>query len=116
MGQRFNPVSLPMALAGMDLLQGWGREAIALRLRHVSDLLATKAESLGWTAVPRPLRPPHILGLRPPSGRDAAAVAAALATQGVYVAERGGVMRLGVHVFNDEEDVTLFGAVLHRAA
>ena len=115
MGQRFNPVSLPMALAGMELLQAWGNGPITARLRHLTDMLAIEAEANGWTATPRPFRPPHILGLRPPAGRDTRTVTAALAARGVHVAERGGVMRLGVHVFNDEQDGAHFGSALRQA-
>ena len=114
MGQRLNPVSLPMALAGMTLLQGWKRDDLTARLRHLTDLLAAEAEAAGWMPVPRALRPPHILGLRPPAGVDAASTLARLAEHGVYGAERGGVLRLGVHAYNDEEDVARFGAALRR--
>ncbi len=112
MGQRLNPVSLPMALAGMTLLQGWGRDEVMARLRHLTDLLAVEAEAAGWTPVPRALRPPHILGLRPPAGVDAASSLASLAKHGVYGAERGGMLRLGVHAYNDEEDVARFGVAV----
>ena len=112
MGERYNPVALPMALAGMDLLRSWGQTALGARLRYLTDRLATEAEALGWTPVPAALRPPHILGLRPPTGTDVASIVASLAARSVYVAERGGRMRLGVHAFNDEEDVLRFGEAL----
>ena len=112
MGERFNPVSLPMALAGMDLLRSWGQAEVAARLRFLTGLLAAEAQALGWTAVPACLRPPHILGLRPPAGTDVAKTVASLAARSVYAAERGDVMRLGVHAFNDEEDVLRFAAAL----
>jgi len=115
MGQRFNPVSLPMALAGMDLLHGWGRDAIVERLRHTTGQLAEQAQACGLQPVARAFRPPHILGLRPPDGITAAALAASLAAQGVYVAERGGRLRVGAHVYNDDQDVARFGATLQRA-
>lgn len=117
MGQRYNPVSLPMALAGMELLHGWGREAIAARLRSTTDQLAAHAEACGLQPVPRAFRPPHILGLRVPPGRGVAAstLVAALATHGVHVAERGGCIRVGAHVFNDDEDARRFEAGLRGA-
>ncbi len=115
MGQRFNPVSLPMALAGMALLHGWGRDAVAERLRHLTDMAADIAEAHGLRPVPRALRAPHILGLHPPAGHGVAALVQSLAAQGVFVAERGPVMRVGPHVFNDEADVERFGAALSQA-
>ncbi len=112
MGELLNPVSLPMALAGMDLLRSWGQELVAARLRWLTDRLAAEALALGWSSAPAALRVPHILGLRPPAGVDVAAALASLAAWGVHVAERGGVMRLGVHTYNDEEDVQRFSDAL----
>ena len=112
MGETLNPVALPMALAGMDLLRSWGQTALAARLRFLTGRLATQAEALGWTAAPAARRPPHILGLQPPAGVDVAATVASLGARNVYVAERGGTMRLGVHAFNDEEDILRFGEAL----
>jgi selenocysteine lyase/cysteine desulfurase len=115
MGQRLNPVSLPMALAGMSLLERWGRAALEARMRRTTDALAEVAEAAGLMPVPRALRSPHILGLRLPGGIDAAGFVARLEQHGVYVAERGGAVRIGAHVFNDEEDVARFGAVVSAA-
>ncbi len=115
MGQGLNPVTLPMALAGMTLLEGWGREALARRLRQTTDALADVAEAAGLRPVRRALRSPHVLGLRLPGGVDPAGFVAGLEEAGVYVAERGGVVRVGAHVFNDEEDVARFGAAVAAA-
>jgi selenocysteine lyase/cysteine desulfurase len=119
MGQRLNPVSLPMALAGMTLLEQWGRQALMARLRRTTDALAEVAEAAGLTPVPRACRSPHVLGLRLPGrlpgGMDAAGFVARLEEHGVYVAERGGTVRVGAHVFNDEEDVARFGAAVAAA-
>jgi selenocysteine lyase/cysteine desulfurase len=115
MGQRLNPVSLPMALAGMTLLEQWGRKALMARMRRTTDALADVAEAAGLTPVPRACRSPHVLGLRLPSGMDAAAFVGRLEARGVYVAERGGTVRVGAHVFNDEEDVARFGAAVAEA-
>ena len=114
MGERLNPVSLPMALAGMSLLERWGRERIADRLRGLTDRAAEIAESHGMWPVLRGLRSPHILGLRPPAGHSVGDLVQALAAHGVFVAERGDVMRIGAHVFNDEADLERFGAALAK--
>ncbi len=114
MGQRLNPVSLPMALAGMNLLHGWGRAPLAERMRATTDQLADLAEASGATVTPRAFRPPHILGVRPPPGIPASEVVAGLATHNVHVAERGGCLRVGAHVYNDEEDTARFGAALRE--
>ena len=106
MGERFNPVTLPMALAGMEVLESWGRELVAERVRGVTRRLAEVAADAGMEPVAERFRAPHILGLNVP---DAAEVVRRWAARGVYAAERGGKVRLGVHVFNDEGDVQRFG-------
>jgi selenocysteine lyase/cysteine desulfurase len=115
MGQRLNPVSLPMALAGMTLLETWGQAAMVARMRRTTDALAAVAEEAGLVPVRRALRSPHVLGLRLPTGVDAGAFVADLERQGVYVAERGGVARVGAHVFNDAEDIDRFGRAARAA-
>jgi selenocysteine lyase/cysteine desulfurase len=115
MGQRFNPVSLPMARAGMELLHGWGQQALAARLRATTDRLAEHASACGLEPVPPQFRAPHILGLEIPDG-GAARLVEELAARQVYVAERGGRIRIGAHIFNDEEDTARFGAALASAA
>lgn len=112
MGQRFNPVSLPMALAGMDLLHGWGTERVAERVRYLTDLAADAAEAAGLRPVPRALRAAHLLGLHAPEGVATDALVTGMAARGVYVAKRGGMVRLGAHVYNDEEDVSRFADAL----
>ena len=114
MGQRNNPVNLPMALAGMELVRDWGRSAISERQRMLTDALAGPAEACGLRPIPRALRAPHILGLQAPPGMATAPIVAALARQGVYVAERGSHIRIGAHVFNDEEDVARFATALEQ--
>ena len=113
MGQRFNPVSLPMALAGMELLQGWGRGPLEERLRATTSRLAAHAEGMGLELVPGRFRAPHILGLRAP-GRHVGALVNELASRGIHVAERGDNIRLGAHIYNDDEDVARFAAALRE--
>ncbi len=116
MGQRNNPVNLPMALAGMALLRSWDQAALIARLRSLTDSLARHAEASGFQPAPRPQRSPHLLGLRTPPHLNTTAIVAALAGSGVHVAERGGQIRIGAHVFNDEEDVASFASALQHAA
>jgi selenocysteine lyase/cysteine desulfurase len=114
-GELGDPVALGMAAAGMDVLRGWDRAALVGRLRHLTAALAEAAAEAGFTALPARLRPPHILGLRPPPAIAVGDVVAALADAGVHAAERGDVLRLGVHAYNDEADVARFADALRRA-
>ena len=110
MGERNNPVALPMADAALGLVLGWGVAEVERRLRRLTDRLAAVAEGLGFGVAPGRLRAPHILGVRVPGG--AGALLEGLAARGVFVSDRQGVLRVSPHVYNDEEDVERFGAAL----
>ena len=103
-GECRDPLLLPMAAAGMELVAGWGAPAVAARLRALTDQLAEGAEALGLTAAPRALRSPHILGLRVPGGLPDGLIEA-LRSEGVFVSNRLGTLRISPHVWADEADV-----------
>lgn len=113
-GERNDPILLPMALAGMELLLDWGVEAVAEHLRHVTNRLAQHASSLGLEVLPAELRAPHILGVRILGGMPPGLIAA-LAEEGVYCSDRLGVLRVSPHVWCREEDPDRFRDVLGRA-
>ncbi len=75
--------------------------------------LAAQSEEMGRTLVPERFRAPHILGLRAPD-RDVSALVGDLASKGIYVAARGENIRIGAHIYNDDEDVARFTAALRR--
>lgn len=110
-GERNDPIGLPMAAAGMELVAGWGHAAIAARLRMLTDALAEVASGLGLGVLPREQRAPHILGLRLPGGMKPGLIAA-LASRGAYAADRLGVLRVSPHVWADEADVARFAQAL----
>ncbi len=111
MGERNNPVALPMAEAGLGLVAGWGVTAVQARLRMLTDALAEVAVELGVAVRPRALRAVNILGLRLPGGMRADTLDR-MAALGVHVSDRQGVMRVSPHVYNDDGDVARFGAGL----
>lgn len=113
-GERNDPILLPMALAGMEIVLEWGIEAVAEHLRHLTDRLAQHASSLGLDVLPAELRTPHILGVRIPGGMPPDLIAA-LAAEGVYCSDRLGVLRVSPHVWCREEDPDRFRDVLSRA-
>jgi selenocysteine lyase/cysteine desulfurase len=114
MGERNNPIAVPIAIAGMELMGEWGQQAVAERLRYLTDLLAERAEALGAIVAERHLRVPHVLGLRFAGGVPEGLLER-LAREEVYVSVRGGdVLRVSPHVFNDEADVARFAEALGR--
>jgi len=112
-GERNDPILLPMALAGMELVLDWGVDAIADRLRHLTDRLAQHAASLGLEVLLAKRREPHILGVRIPGGLPSELLAS-LASEGVYCSDRLGVLRVSPHVWCREEDPDRFRDVLGR--
>ena len=102
-GECHDPVGLPMAATGLELLAGWGVPAIAARLRASIDRLADGAEALGLAVPPPALRCPHILGVTVPGADD---LVAQLQSRNVFVSARLGRLRISPHVWVDEADLS----------
>jgi selenocysteine lyase/cysteine desulfurase len=116
MGERDHFISMEMAAIGMEMMAGWGAQAVVERLATLTRRIS---EGLAGSNVHRPderFRAPHILCLRLP-GDTLTDVIAAIARQQIYVAARLGRMRISPHVYNDEADVDrLVAAITHAMA
>ena len=112
-GERDSFITIPMALAGLELIRSWGVGEIEARLRMLTDLLAERLSALGVEVPPRHLRAPHILGFRLPKG-NAAEAASEMERAGIFLSVRHDFLRLSPHVFNDEEDVERLCAWMER--
>lgn len=110
-GERNDPVALPMAAVGLELVQSWGVGAIAGRLGYLTGLLAERLVGMGAGCLPWHFRAPHVLGARLPGGMPAGLIAG-LAARGVFASDRLGVLRISPHVWADEADVERFLGVL----
>jgi selenocysteine lyase/cysteine desulfurase len=113
-GELNDPVALPMAATGMELIAGWGVPAVAARLRMLTDRLADGVEALGFPVAPRRLRSPHILGLRVPDGLPSDLIGR-LREAGVFASVRLGGLRLSPHVWANEADVARCLAAMSAA-
>ena len=113
-GELRNPIAIPIATAGLELAASWGPHAVSERLRMLTDRIADAATALGIAVPARQNRVPHIAGLRFKGGLPTG-LADRLAAEGVHVAERGGVLRVSPHVYNDEADVDRFAEVLAKS-
>jgi selenocysteine lyase/cysteine desulfurase len=114
LGERNNPIAIPIATAGLELAASWGPHAVSERLRMLTDRIADAAEALGIGVPARHHRVPHIAGLRFRGGVPAGLVER-LAAENIHVAERNGTLRVSPHVYNDEADVDRFAAALARS-
>lgn len=104
MGERDHFISLEMAAMGCELLAAWGTEAVATRLRMLTDRLAEGLAGLPVEIAPRNLRTPHVLGVSFPKGMPVD-LTARLNAANVFAAPRLGRLRISPHVYNDEGDI-----------
>ena len=113
MGERDHFIGLEMASIGMEMMAEWGADAVAERLRMLTNRIAEGVRGFG-VSVPEPqFRTPHILSLGFGNGIPKGLVEG-LAGDGIYVASRLGRVRVSPHVFNDEEDADRFVAGLGK--
>lgn len=113
-GEASNFVLVPMAIAALGLIEGWGVEAILDRIRSLGQRLRAGAGELGLVSLPSDRSAPHIVGLEL-AVSDPASHVARLAEQRIYVSLRGRTVRVSPHVYNDEADIDrlLAGLVPH---
>lgn len=114
MGERSNPITVPMQNAGLRLLLDWGVPRIQEYCRRLTEPLAREAEALGLEVEESPWRASHLFGLRLPEEARPAALAEELKDEGVVVSVRGDALRVSPHLYNDERDVEALLGVLRR--
>ncbi|MCH8924723.1 MAG: aminotransferase class V-fold PLP-dependent enzyme [Proteobacteria bacterium] len=113
MGEVFNPIHLPMAVAALGQLAAWTPAAIAETLRPLIERIAEAAAERGLTVPPAGHRVGHFIGLRAGAGWPEGLVQA-LAAERVYVSLRAGTLRISPHLFNTADDVDRLFRVLDR--
>lgn len=105
MGERSQFLLAPMLAEAMELLAGWGVEAVADQCRALTGRAAAGVREAGWRVEPADGRCANIVGLGAPSGRDPAAVRRRLREADIHVSVRGDSVRVSPHVYNEAEDV-----------
>lgn len=113
MGERDHFISMEMASIGMEMMADWSAPAIVQRLAMLTERIADGVRGLGVGIPKTHLRAPHVLSLAFEGGMPAGLVEG-LASDGVFVAQRLGRMRISPHVYNDEADVDRFVEMLAR--
>lgn len=91
------------------LIEQWGRAAVEARIRDLTDRVFDGARRLGLAVVtPAPWAQRAGIVSFDLGGRDADAVEALLAGDGIRAAAKDGRIRVAPHVYNDEQDVDRF--------
>lgn len=113
MGERANFALMPQAVATMSQLLDWGIPAIQRTLAELTGGIAARAAALGIASVPADRRAGHYLGLRFPGGIPDG-LGRRLAEERIFISVRGASMRVTPHLYNTDEDIDRFLAVLER--
>ena len=105
---------LPMAIAALQLVLGWGVSDIAHTLAGITARIEGGARERGLDPLPADLRGPHMLGLSVPPERRTT-IAGELAQANVHVSMRGPAMRVSPHLHVNDADVERLCAALDRS-
>lgn len=114
-GERSNPVLLPMLTAALRLLLEWEPARIQSYCSGLTAGLIEEARELGYRVEAAEWRADHLLGLRAPAGLDLQRVQQALAARRVAVSVRGAALRVSPNVYNDAADVDALREALRAA-
>ncbi|MGI9180346.1 MAG: aminotransferase class V-fold PLP-dependent enzyme [Longimicrobiaceae bacterium] len=114
-GERSNPILLPMLIAALEQVLAWGPEHIQAYCAHLTAGFTEQAREMGF-AVQETGRASHLFGLRPPAGLGMDRIRAVLDAHRVAVSFRGDVLRVSPNVYNDEADIAALLEALHASA
>ena len=107
MGERANFALLPGSIEALKQLHKWDVKKIEKTLRQNNSILSDQLRSLGFIIPSDAERGPHFIGAKLPenSPKDLLKI---LASNKIYVSERGGVLRITPNVWNNPEDYQKF--------
>ncbi|MEM9684985.1 MAG: aminotransferase, partial [Pseudomonadota bacterium] len=113
MGEKNNPIALPMGVRALQQLLSWDPARIAATIRPLTDRIAEEGQARGFTVPPAGRRVAHIIGMRRPDGLPDD-IDERLAAENVHISLRGDSLRVSPHLFNTGEDVDRLFAALDR--
>ncbi|MGB1539919.1 MAG: hypothetical protein ACPG80_03080, partial [Rickettsiales bacterium] len=103
-GERSNPVMLPMMVAAFRQLLDWRVDRIHATLTDLTDHLAANLADVPLACAAKEHRAGHMIGLYY-ERRLSDGLRAAMTEAGIHVSYRGAGMRVSPHLYNRKADV-----------
>ncbi len=113
MGERFNFINIPMAIAGMEQLKRWGVAEIHASLSALIDYAADRATELGWTVPDKTKRIGHFIGMTPPKPLPSDIIQT-LNAHKIYLSPRGNGLRISPHLYNSTDHIDRVFEILRK--
>ena len=114
MGQRSNPILLPMTAAALELVLEWRPERIQAYCAHLTAPLMEAVPAMGMQVEDAAWRGAHLFGVRLPTGASTQELQAMLAERDIAVSVRGSAIRIAPHVYNTPDDIAALVDVLEE--
>jgi selenocysteine lyase/cysteine desulfurase len=111
-GERSNPILLPMAVAAFRQLLDWSPVRTLATIRRLTDRLADHAKDLPLSMANEKFRAGHMLGMHL-NERWPDALRTAMQDANIHVSYRGNNMRVSPHVYNTPEEIDRLAEFLH---
>jgi selenocysteine lyase/cysteine desulfurase len=115
-GEPANFVLVPMLIAALEQLLGWGVPRIQSYIADLTRGLFSDGRLQESGLCEGPPETDHLFGMHVPPGVDVAELQARLRERDVFVSVRGSVIRVSPHVYNDASDIDALKSVLLEAA
>jgi selenocysteine lyase/cysteine desulfurase len=112
MAERAAFMLMPMAIAALEQVLGWGPDDIQRYCAELTRELIAEARSLGYKVAEEAERGSHLFGVRAPAGSDLGRLQAALRDRRVAVSLRGDAVRVAPHVYNTQNDIAALADAL----
>lgn len=113
MGERSNPILLPMATNALQQILDWGVERIQASLREMTGLLATEIKDLPLSTAPAEYCAGHMISLRATT-RWSDELRARMVEESIHVSYRGAGMRVSPHLYNNSADIHRLASFLRN--
>lgn len=111
-GERSNPITLPMMIAALHQITEWGPGSIQNYCKELTGGMIQSIESLGYRVEAPKWRGHHMFGVRLPGNVDIKVLQQKLSDRNIHVSVRGSSVRISPNVYNNKADMDALEEVL----